>query len=57
MFVTIRLTITNGDYINIVNKVFKNYNPGLRPVLKSNTTTKVKLHYGIVELINVVRIV
>lgn len=44
----------HGDYRNIINNIFQNYDPGIRPVIQSNTTTKVKLHYGIVELLNVV---
>lgn len=39
---------------DLVSTIFKDYDPGLRPVINPKTTVNVSLRFGIIQLLDVV---
>lgn len=43
-------------YQDLIGNIFKDYDAGVRPVFDPNTAVDVKLRFGVVQLLDVVRV-
>lgn len=54
VFVSVKFVSSQTAYYEITDKLFKSYDPFLRPVLDHETATKVEIRFGIIQLLDVV---